>query len=40
MINAWRGEKQSTYLNDIYTSQHLPNLIILAPNSKSATPEY
>jgi hypothetical protein len=40
MLNAFRAEKHSAYLNDIYTSQHLPNLIILAPNSKSATPEY
>lgn len=40
MITQYKLHKTETYDSDILASQHLPNLIILSPLSKSSQPEF
>lgn len=38
ILQEWKYQKNETYDTDIYASQHMPNLIILSPASRSAQP--
>jgi hypothetical protein len=40
IISQFKYQKSELYDADVFSSKHLPNLIILAPISKSSQPEF